>query len=364
MSAKGSAVVSAAADVIRVGMVVARQVGPVTAREARDRFGGWEEAVAAAEAAGREPAAAKSGAMPAKLKDALRQAPARGRRVLEDCHAAGIRVLLRGGPDWPAAVECLTDPPEVLFLRGRPELLRERGVGIVGSRECSRDGADRTRRIAAALAEEGWLVVSGMARGIDAAAHEGALAAGGDTAAVLGTGPETAYPAENAVLHGRIAREGALVSEFAPGAPAVPGNFPRRNRILAALSVAVLVVECRLRSGALVTAKHALEQGKEIFVTPGRPEDDLAAGPLQLLRQGARPVRHAADLLEDLRGVPGGPAPEPDDARTLDALREGARTEADLAGALGIAPGEARERLARLELLGLVAPEPGGGAGR
>jgi DNA processing protein len=342
-----------AADVVRVGMVVARHIGPVTARAARDRFGGWEEAAAAAERA------APEAEMPPALRDALRRAPERGRIVRRDCDEHGVRILLRGEPDWPDAVECLTDPPEVLFLRGRAELLGERAVGIVGSRECSREGAERTRRIAGALAEEGWLVVSGMARGVDAAAHEGALAAGGDTAAVLGTGPETAYPPENAALQRRLAADGLLVSEFAPGTPPVSGHFPRRNRILAALSAAVLVVECRVRSGALVTAKHALEQGKEIFVTPGRPEDPLAGGPLQLLRQGARPVRHAADLLDDLGGIPGGPATSPDDARTLDALREGARTENELARALGVTAGDARERLARLELLGLLTSGSG-----
>jgi len=352
-----------AKDVVRLGMVVARHIGPVTARAARDRFGGWEEAVAAAErvgrsAAGRARTVTKS-EMPDTLREALLQAPERGHIVERDCNEHGIRILFRGEPEWPESLECLTDPPEVLFLRGRAELFRERAVGIVGSRECSPGGAERTRRIAAALAEEGWLVVSGMARGIDAAAHEGALAAGGDTAAVLGTGPETAYPPENAALHRRLTVDGLLVSEFAPGAPPVPGNFPRRNRILAALSAAVLVVECRVRSGALVTAKHALEQGKEIFVTPGRPEDALAGGPLQLLRQGARPVRHAADLLDDLGGISGGPAPEPDDARALDAVRDGARTEGELAEALGVAAGDARDRLARLELLGLLSPESG-----
>lgn len=342
-----------AADIVRVGVVVARDVGPVTARHARERFGGWEEAVAAAGSGAVKPP------MTEALRNALRNAPERGRRALDDCEREGIRVLLRGGPGWPEAVECLTDPPEVLFVRGRADLLGERAVAIVGSRECSREGADRTRRIAAALAEEGWLVVSGLARGIDAAAHEGALAAGGDTAAVLGVGPELAYPPENAALQERIARDGVLVSEFAPGAPPIPGHFPRRNRILAALADAVLVVESRLRSGALVTARHALDQGKEIFVTPGRPEDPLAAGPLQLLRHGARPVRNADDLLEDLGGIPGGPGSGPDDARMLDALREGARTEAELARALDIAPGEARERMARLELLGLLAPGEG-----
>lgn len=341
-----------AEDVIRVGTVVARDVGPVAAREMRDRFGGWEAAVAAAGKEKCEPPLTDA------LRAAFRHATERGRQVLEECDAAGIRILLRGGDGWPEKIECLTDPPEALFLRGRRELLGESAVAIVGSRECSREGAERTRRIAGALADEGWLVVSGLARGIDAAAHEGALAAGGDTVAVLGVGPEQAYPPENAALQERIARDGLLVSEFAPGAPPVGKHFPRRNRILAALADAALIVECRLRSGALVTARHALDQGKEIFVTPGAPEDPLAAGPLQLLRHGARMVRNAADLLEDLGGIPGGPSPAAEDARTLDALRDGAETEEDLVASLGIAPEEARDRLARLELLGLRAPGP------
>jgi DNA processing protein len=338
-----------AADVLRLGMVVARNVGPVAARTARDTWGGWEEAVRAARSGER---------MSERLRRALLDAEDAGERVRSACTRLGVGVLLRGARGWPERLRCLTDEPEVLFWRGRSELLVERGVGVVGSRECSPQGADLTRRLAACVAEEGWTVVSGLARGIDAAAHRGALDVDGDTVAVLGCGPELAYPPENAELQERIARDGLLVSEFAPGAPPVAGNFPRRNRVLAALGDALVVVESRLRSGALVTARHALDQGKELFAVPGRPAAPLAAGPLQLLRQGARLVRDGRDLLEDLAGISGGARAVPDDVRALEAVGAGARSAEDVAAALGIDAREARDRLARLELLGLHASEP------
>lgn len=333
---------------IRLGMVVAKNVGPVKAREARDRFRGW---------VGAEQAAGAGEEMPAPVRTGLRHAAERGERILHECSRRGIRILFRRDPGWPGRIECLTDAPEVLFLRGRTDVLEERGVGIVGSRVCSRDGAEMTVSIAARLAEEGWSVISGLARGIDAGAHRGALSVEGDTVAVLGCSPDFAYPPENAELQERIADRGLLVSEFAPGAPAVPGNFPRRNRTLAALSEAVLVVESRLRSGALVTARHALDQGKDLYVVPGSPRAALSAGPLQLLRHGARPVRGAEDLLEDLGGIPGRAAADPEELDALRAIRSGAATVPELAASLGIGADQARDRLARLELLGLLAPE-------
>jgi len=337
---------------IRLGLVVARGIGPVGARAARDRFGGWEAAVEAAESAEE---------MPEPLRVALREAPGRGERIGRECVRLGIATLFHGEPGWPARLECLADAPDVLFVLGRRELLAERGVGIVGAREATREGAALTARLAARCAEEGWTIVSGLARGIDAAAHRAALDVEGDTIAVLGCGPEIAYPPENAPLRERILRDGLLVSEFAPGARPVAGNFPRRNRVLAALSDAVVVVESRLRSGALVTARYALDQGKDLYAVPGWPTAPGSAGPLQLLRQGARLVRDAEDLLEDLGGIAGGPRAGPEEVRALEAVRAGARTAEELAGRLGIARREARERLARLELLGLHAP--GGGLG-
>ncbi len=333
---------------IRLGLVATPGIGPKTARKARDATGGWEAAVRAARG--------KHSAIPVRLRRGFAEAEARGRRVAQACVRVGVRTLFRGDPEWPEALECLSDVPEALFVRGRVDALKERGVAVVGTRECSMRGADLTRRMAARLAESGWCVVSGLARGIDTAAHNGALAAGGDTVAVLGCGPDVAYPPENRDLAERIASEGALLSEFPPGVEPRPGHFPRRNRVLSALAHAVLVVESRARGGALVTVRHALDQGKEVFVVPGWPDSPYSAGPLELLRAGARAVRSPEDLIEDLGGTWGGPSLDAGETEALDVLRTGVRTADDLAAALGIPPREAQDRLARLELQGLVVP--------
>ncbi|MBZ0266610.1 DNA-processing protein DprA, partial [bacterium] len=252
-------------------------------------------------------------------------------------------------------------PPEVLFVRGSVTQLAEPAVAIVGTRESSGPVELWTERTARRLAEEGWSTVSGLARGIDAAAHRGSLAGEGGTVAVLGCGVDVPYPAENRELHARVGEEGALVSEFAPGTEPRSHHFPRRNRILAALAVGTVVVECRRRSGAMITARHALELGREVFAVPGWPDASRSDGPLQLLRDGARLVRSAADLVEDLGGVAAGPVPGEEEARALQVIRDGADTEEEVAAALGVDAPEARERIARLELLGLVTPGGGGG---
>ena len=268
--------------------------------------------------------------------------------------AAGVRTIQRGEPGWPSAFETLPDPPRAIFVRGDPALLEARGVAIVGTRECSSEGWEWTHTAAGRLAEEGLVVVSGMARGIDAAAHRGSLDASGDTIAVLGCGVDVAYPEENAELMDRVAVSGAVVSEHPPGTQPRPWNFPRRNRLLAALSEAIIVVEARLRSGALVTARLALDLGKEVFVVPGWPASPLSAGPLALLRDGARAVRSAEDVLEDLGGFFATPRPIRESGQALDAIREGAASPEDLARALALDAGEAREKWAALELLGVV----------
>jgi DNA processing protein len=325
---------------IRVGCA-ASGVGPNGFRAAAARFGGWARAV---ESAHEIPGAH------ANLRRALEGAERLGSLVERDCERTGVSALLRGDPGWPEGVECLTDPPEVLFTKGDSTLFHERSIGIVGTREASAAGARLTERMARQMAEAGWWVVSGLARGIDAAAHRGALEAEGSTAAVLGCGPDVSYPPENRGLQDEIARLGVLISEFPPGTEPYPYRFPRRNRILAAISNAVVVVECGVRSGALITARFALEQGKDVFVVPGWPESPHSAGPLSLLRQGARPVRSAADLRDDLGDL--GARPEPEDVEAMDALREGASTAVELSRALGISESEARDRLAKLELLG------------
>ncbi len=265
--------------------------------------------------------------------------------------------LLRQDAHWPRALEARADAPSTLFVRGDERLLSARSVAIVGTRECSGDGWDWTHRAAGRLAEQGWVVLSGLARGIDAAAHLGAMDAGGETVAVLGCGVDVAYPAENAALLERVAAEGAVISELPLGAEPRPWNFPRRNRLIAALAQAVVVVEARVRSGALVTARLALELGKEIFVVPGWPGSPLSDGPLALLRDGARAIRSAEDLMEDLAGL-GTSAPGAEHAESLGAVRGGASTPAELAAQLGITAEEAREQWAALELQGHV-PSPG-----
>jgi DNA processing protein len=270
--------------------------------------------------------------------------------------AAPPRPFRRGAAGWPERLEALSDPPATLFLRGDAGLLQARAVAIVGTRECSPEGWDWTHRAAGRLAEAGLVVVSGLARGIDAAAHRGALDAAGETVAVLGCGPDVAYPEENAELLERVAANGLVLSELPPGTEPRPWHFPRRNRLLAALSVAVVVVEARLRSGALVTARLALDLGREVFVVPGWPTSALSAGPLALLRDGARAIRGAEDLLEDLGGIAGEPPPDPEHADALAAVREGAAGPEELARALSIDAAQARERWAALEMLGRVPP--------
>lgn len=317
---------------IRVGLAAAKNLGPMTIRALLEKCGGEEALVAAARAG--------DSAVGAQHIERVAGARERGARILEECASKGIRVLLRGEPEWPNSLACLGDEPEALFVRGRVEVFSEPSVAIVGSRECTAEGANFTEHLARRLAEEGWATVSGLARGIDAAAHRGSLAEGGDTIAVLGCGVDVTYPEENRALQERIAREGVLVGEFAPGMPPIPGHFPRRNRLLAALGRAVVLVECRLRSGALVTCRHAIEHGRELYVVPGWPTSPLASGPLRLLRDGARLIRGGDDLLEDLGGVSGGPRV---DAHEIEAVS----TVDDIS---------ARDLAARRELLGDAAP--------
>ncbi len=333
---------------IRLGLVKIPGVGPKTARNVRDACGGWRETVDVARAQG--------AAVPEKFREGFSKAIERGAEVARACERSGVRPMFRGEPDWPPQLAGLGDEPEVLFVRGNRRGLGERGVAVVGTRECSAAGSDMAFAMGQRLAAEGWTVVSGLARGIDTAAHRGALASEGETIAVLGCGPDVAYPSENRALLDRVVAEGTVVSEFPPGTGPRPGHFPRRNRILAALAEAVLVVESRMRGGALVTVRHALDQGKDVYVVPGWPGAPLSEGPLAMLRDGARAVRGPDDLIEDLGGTRGGPLPDPAEIRTLDAVRQGASTATALARALRVAPGEARDRLARLELLGLYAP--------
>jgi DNA processing protein len=277
-----------------------------------------------------------------------------------------IRHLRRGAVGYPPLLARIPDPPVRLWLRGDAEVdvLGRPAVAIVGARACSGYGRSVTRRLAAEAAACGVVVVSGLARGIDGEAHRGALAAGGTTVAVLGCGVDRDYPAAHAELARAIVDQGGLiVSEYEPGTEPAPWRFPARNRIIAGLARATVVVEARERSGALITADFALEDGREVLAVPGEITSALSAGTNALLRQGATPATSAADVLEAI-GIRPEPAQvaetnEPAAAAVLDALAAGAATPDEIARASGLNAGVLAAALAMLELAGSVAVDEG-----
>lgn len=233
---------------------------------------------------------------------------------LAELPALGAVLLASAEPDYPAGLRATTDPPPALTVRGEVGALHGPAVAIVGARNASANGCRFAKALAADLAAAGLVVVSGLARGIDTAAHEGALAAGGRTVAVIASGVDVPYPAENADLARRIAQQGAVVSERPLGAAPQARHFPRRNRIIAGLALGVVVVEAAPGSGSLITARLAAEQGREVMAVPGSPLDPRHHGTNALLRDGAGLIQGAADVLELLRPLLGGPrrpAPRP-----------------------------------------------------
>jgi DNA processing protein len=218
----------------------------------------------------------------------------------ERCRSLGIDLILREDPGYPAALGRICDPPGVLFCRGKLEPRDELAVAIVGSRRCTVYGRQQAERLAGALARAGLTIISGLARGIDAAAHRGALEAGGRTLAVLGTGLAKIYPPEHAELAASVTSHGAILAEVPLDTAPLPGLFPQRNRIIAGLSMGVVVVEASRNSGALHTVRHALEQGREVFAVPGRIDSLASEGCHDIIRDGATLVRHADDILQGL----------------------------------------------------------------
>jgi DNA processing protein len=205
---------------------------------------------------------------------------------------------------YPALLREIARPPPQLFIRGNVDALSLPQLAIVGSRNATPVGAETAHSFASYLATRGFCITSGLAEGIDAAAHRGALAARGRTLAVCGTGPDTVYPRQHERLADEIvAAGGAIVSEFAPGTPVFRANFPRRNRLISGLSVGTLVIEASVRSGALITARHAMEQGREVFAIPGSIHNPVARGCHHLIRSGAKLVETAADIVEELSGL-------------------------------------------------------------
>jgi DNA processing protein len=297
-----------------------------------------------------------------------------GLKTLEDADKLGAQVLIPADVEYPALLRNIQDPPPVLFMLGRQPLLLAPAVAIVGSRDHSNYGFTVCRSLAAAVAEAGIMVVSGMARGLDAVAHTAALDAGGSTIGVLGNGLGVIYPSANRALYDRVARNGLLVSEFAPGERPHAGSFPRRNRLISGLSRVTVVVEAALGSGALITAGFALDQGREVMAVPGNITSPTSEGTNRLIRDGAAPVLETADLLQHFPelAVSGRPRVLPSlAARPLpEALSGDERELAGLVGAEAVHPDELAARFKRpvgevlgllcgLEIAGVVEQAPG-----
>jgi DNA processing protein len=215
----------------------------------------------------------------------------------------GIKAILMGEPSYPELLKEIGDAPIILYARGDIHPQDRFAIGIVGSRKLTHYGASVAEDISGNLARMGFTVVSGMARGIDSASHWAALKAGGRTVAVLGSGPDVPYPPENKTLMDKIADSGGVISEFPPGAPPDKENFPRRNRLISGLSLGVLVIEAAADSGALITARYALEQGREVFAVPGNVTSSNSGGTNELIKKGAVLTRKAEDIVEELAPV-------------------------------------------------------------
>ena len=274
--------------------------------------------------------------------------------------AVDAALLVRGDPDYPARLLDLPDPPPYLFALGAVEITRPPVVAIVGTRHSSAYGERITRELATAAARAGACVVSGMARGIDAAAHVAALDTGGRTVAVLGTGVDVAYPAAHRALHARIAAHGLVLSEHPPGERAHAGAFPHRNRLVAALADVTLVVEAGAKSGALITATHALELGRTVAAVPGPIDAPGSLGANELLRDGASVIASVADLLALLGLTPAVRRPRalpPDEQAVWDALARGPLDADALTARSALPAARVLAALTALELLGAVECE-------
>jgi DNA processing protein len=269
-------------------------------------------------------------------------------------------------PLFPERLRAIFDPPPALYLRGdgEPALLARRAVAVVGARSCSPYGAQVARRLGRELAAAGLVVVSGLARGVDGEAHRGALEADGTTIAVLGCGIDRDYPASHAQLSRRIEERGLVVSEYEPGVEPAPWRFPARNRIIAGLCEAVVVVEARERSGALITADFGLDEGREVFAVPGEITNSLSAGTNALLKLGATPLTSPNDVFEALgMEQPDATAAavdvSPEATQVLELVRESPAAADELAVRGTLDAGAISVALTELELAGLVAAADG-----
>jgi len=272
-------------------------VGPKIRRALLERFGTPEGVLAAPPSALREvPGVGPK--LSARLAKASEEIDAEAEIAL--CQQHQVQILLDSDAEYPPLLRQVPDPPAVLFVRGTLRAQDELALAIVGTRHPTLYGIRQAERLAGSLARAGMTIISGLARGIDAAAHRGALAAGGRTLAVLASGVLNIYPPEHADLAQAVVEQGALLSESPPRAKPLAGTFPQRNRVISGLALGVLVVEAGDHSGALITARHAMEQGREVFAVPGRIDDRTSRGCHRLIRDGAKLVETVEDVLEEL----------------------------------------------------------------
>jgi DNA processing protein len=273
--------------------------------------------------------------------------------------------IARSDARFPPRLKAIFDPPPALYVRGsgEVELLSRRAVAVVGARSCSPYGVQVARMLGRELAAAGLIVVSGLARGVDGEAHRGALESGGPTVGVLGCGIDRDYPAVNAALSRRMEEAGLVVSEYEPGVEPAPWRFPARNRIIAGLCEAVVVVEARERSGALITADFALEEGREVFAVPGEITSALSVGSNTLLKLGATPLTAASDVLDALGIEPSAKGADPDVSeaaqRVLALVRDAPSAADELVSKASLEAGAVSVALTELELVGLVAAADG-----
>jgi DNA processing protein len=323
-------------------------VGPLTGRALLERFGTAGRVLDAPGSALRD-VAGVGPKLADRITQARREFDAAAEREL--CRRAGVTLIPRGHPGYPPPLGDIPDPPGLLYVRGRYEPRDQLAIALVGSRRCTPYGVRTAERLAAALARVGLTVVSGLARGIDAAAHHGALKAGGRTLAVLANGLGEVYPPEHDDLAREVAGAGAVLSEMSMRQSPLAGLFPQRNRIISGLCLGVVVVEATPRSGSLSTARHALEQNRDVFAVPG-PVDSLPSrGCHRLIRDGARLVETVDDILEELgplvrevRAAPEAPAVRHPAELTLSDL------ERSLLGALDDRPTAVDELIARTRM--------------
>ena len=345
---------------LKLGLVA--ELTPASFRKLLGEFGDPEAVCAASlSALGR--------IVPKEVADAIVRGPdtARVHVALRWCEEPGNRIISLADAAYPRLLLEITDPPPLLYVKGDSGLLNRAALAVVGSRNATPQGSANAEAFARELSDGGFTVISGIALGIDAAAHRGGLAGASSSLAVVGTGLDIVYPARNRDLAHQLAAQGALVSEFPLGTPALSVNFPRRNRLISGLARGCLIVEAALRSGSLITARYALEQGREVFAIPGSIHSPLSKGCHQLIKQGAKLVESSNDILEELGAavrvhsatlVTADVSPE--HVELLAALGFDPLDLDTLCERSGLTPETASAMLLTLELEGTVSRLPGG----